>query len=246
MLQKMVKSCIRPPPVDLPPADFPRGYHICTEGVPLKGHFNSPFSALQSRDAYDNHPAVDSNLANVEAKFAKEEEKSFHIHLPRFLVSFILGLLLNPIQWAIQKGKGQICMDCTNGPESADTTSSANTFIPSPKAGDTDACPPVFHVTAFMRHLQHLWRMRITFPIADILQHCNDIDAAFRQVLYTLELAIAFAYVFKGFLLIPVSQVFGSRLAPSCFSLLSNIRAFVTTCGDLITGYPMHPLAVAA
>jgi hypothetical protein len=96
-----------------------------------------------------------------------------------------------------------------------------------------------------MRHLQHLWRMRITFPIADILQHCDDIDAAFRQVLYTPELAIAFAYVFKGSL-IPVGQVFGLRSAPSYFSLLSDIRAFVATCGDLITGHPMHPLAAAA
>jgi hypothetical protein len=69
MFQTMVSECVRPPPVDLPPADFERGYRICTEGVPLKGSFDSPFSALQSRDAYDNHPAVDSNLAKVGAKF---------------------------------------------------------------------------------------------------------------------------------------------------------------------------------
>jgi hypothetical protein len=246
MFKKMVKACIRPPPADLPPADFQRGYRINTEGVPLLGIFDSPFSALRSRDTYNNHPAVDSNLESVEAKFAKEEEKSFHIHLPRFLVYLIFGLILNPIQWAIRKGKGRICIDCTNGPDGADTTSSANTFIPRPKAGDTDACPPVFYATAFMRHLQHLWRMRITFPIADILQHCDDIDAAFRRVLYTPELAIAFAYVFTEFLMIPVGQVFGSRSAPSYFSLLSDIRAFVATCGDLITGHPMHPLAEAA
>jgi hypothetical protein len=97
MFQKMVKACIHSPPIDLPPANFSQGYRICTEGVPLKGTFDSPFSALKSRDTYDNHPAVDSNLVNVEAKFAKEEEKSFHIHLPQFLVYFISGLLLNPI-----------------------------------------------------------------------------------------------------------------------------------------------------
>jgi hypothetical protein len=97
-----------------------------------------------------------------------------------------------------------------------------------------------------MRHLQHLWRMRITFPIADVLQHCDDIDTAFRRVLYTPELAIAFAYVFRIFLLIPVGQVFRSRSAPSYFSLLSDIRAYVSTCADLITGRLMHPLAAAA
>jgi hypothetical protein len=211
MFQTMMKACIRPPPANLPPVDFSRGYRINTEGVPLMGMFDSPFSALRSWDVYDNHPAVESNLTNVEAKFAKEEEKSFHIHLPSFLVYFFYGLMLNPIQWALRKGKGRICIDCTNGPDGADTTSSANTFIPRPKVGDIDACPPVFYATAFLRHLQHLWRMRITFPIADILQHCDDIDAAFRRVLYTPELAIAFAYVFQDFLMIPVGQVFGSR-----------------------------------
>ncbi len=93
---------------NLPPADFAGGYRICTEGVPLKGSFDSPFSALRSGDAYDNHQAVDSNLAKVEAKFAKEEERSFHIHLPRFLVYFISSLLLHPIQWAVRKGSALI------------------------------------------------------------------------------------------------------------------------------------------
>jgi hypothetical protein len=74
-----------------------------------------------------------------------------------------------------------------------------------------------------MHHLQHLWRMRITFPVTDILQHCVDIDAAFRQILYTPELSIALAYVFGIFLLIPIGQVFGSLSAASYFSLLSNI-----------------------
>jgi hypothetical protein len=65
-------------------------------------------------------------------------------------------------------------------------------------------------------------------------------------VLYTPELAIAFAYIFGKYLLIPVGQVFGSRSASSYFSLLSDIRAYVATCADLITGYPLHPLVAAA
>ncbi len=242
----MQDVCTRAPPIDLPPADLPRGFRICTEGAPLKSSFTSPSQDLEARDHYDNHPAVAGNFSNVEAKFAKEEEKSYHIHLPRFLLYFIFGIIINPIQWAVRKGKGRICIDCTNGPDGADTLSSANTFIPSPKDDDPDACPPVHYASAFLRHLRHLWRFRLTFPIADILQHCDDVDAAFRRVLYTPELAIAFAYVFGQYLLIPVGQVFGSRSAPSYFSLLSDIRAYVATCADLITGYPLHPLAAAA
>jgi hypothetical protein len=81
-------------------------------------------------------------LDEVEEKFVKEEEKSFHVHLPRFLIMyFIFGLIINPIQRAVRKGKGHICIDCTIGPDGTNTLSSTKTFIPNPKAGDTDACP---------------------------------------------------------------------------------------------------------
>jgi hypothetical protein len=91
-----------------------------------------------------------------------------------------------------------------------------------------------------------MWRMRITFPMADILQHCNDIDGAFCEVLYIPELAIPFAHVFGIFLLLPIGQVFRFRSVPSYLSLLSDIQAYVSTCADLITGRPMHLLATAA
>jgi hypothetical protein len=52
------------------------------EGVPLEGHFESPVAKIDSRNHYDNHPAVNKNFDAVEKKFAKEEEKSFHLHFP--------------------------------------------------------------------------------------------------------------------------------------------------------------------
>jgi hypothetical protein len=67
-------------------------------GVPLKGYFVCPQHEIEGRDKYDNHPAVDANFEAVETKFAKEEEKLFHIHFPRFLLYFIVGLLINPLQ----------------------------------------------------------------------------------------------------------------------------------------------------
>jgi hypothetical protein len=83
--------------MDLSPADFPQGFWICTKGVPLTGRFDSPSHALATRDHYDKHPAVVDNSLDVEAKFVKEEEKSFHIHLPRFLLYFIVGLIIDPM-----------------------------------------------------------------------------------------------------------------------------------------------------
>jgi hypothetical protein len=98
-------------------------------------------------------------------------------------------------------------------------------------------------MTAFMRFLINIWRLRITFPTQDILLHADDIDSAFRRILYHPELAIVFAYVFGHFLIIPVGQCFGSRSAPSFFSLTSDIRADAATVSDLHTHYPTQDLA---
>jgi hypothetical protein len=52
-----------------------------------------------------------------------------------------------------------------------------------------------------------------------------------------------FAYVFGSFLIIPVGQVFGSRSAPSFFSLASDLRADVATTSEIQADFPMHLLA---
>jgi hypothetical protein len=88
----------RSPPPDYPPLDLPQGKAMFTRGVPLEGHFVCPQHAISMQDKYDNHPAVEANFVAVKTEFAKEEEKSFHIHFPRFLIYFIVGLLLNPLQ----------------------------------------------------------------------------------------------------------------------------------------------------
>jgi hypothetical protein len=153
--------------------------------------------------------------------------------------------MINPIQWAVRKGKGHICINCANGPNGPGTNSSTNTYIPRPKDNDMDLCPLVYCATAFLRHLQHLWQTPIKFLLADILQHCDNIDATFSRVLYNPELAKVFAYVFGLFLLILVGQAFGTGLlALSYFSLMSEIRIYVSTSADLIVGYPMQPLAL--
>jgi hypothetical protein len=38
------------------------------------------------RNGYDNHPAIVANAEPVEAKFATEEENTFHLQFPRFLI----------------------------------------------------------------------------------------------------------------------------------------------------------------
>ena len=232
----------RHPPKTLPPADFVRGKRVFTEGVLLQGHFESPVEDIPARDKYDNHPAVNKNKAAVETNFAKEESKFFHIHLARFLCYFLVGLMLNPIQWEWQKGKGHICVDSTNGNDGPNKKSSPNTHIPKPSPLNADECPPVYYSMAFTRLLVNIWRLRITFPLLDILLHADDIDAAFRRILYHPDMAVVFAYCFGAFLIVPVGQVFGSRSAPSFFSMASDICADVAIMSDLHTKYPIVDL----
>ena len=45
-----------------------------------------------------------------------------------------------------------------------------------------DECPPIYLSTAFKRHLIRIWRTRATYPLKELRQHVDDIDAAFDLV----------------------------------------------------------------
>jgi hypothetical protein len=93
-----------------------------------------------------------------------------------------------------------------------------------------------------------IWAMCQAKPLVDILLHCDDLEAAFFRVLYHPDLVVVFVYIFLDYLIVPVGQVFGSRSAPSYFSLLSDIRAEVVSTVDLLTspGVPLNRLAIEA
>lgn len=96
IFSKILKRTPRKASPDLPKPDLSRVFRVFTVGAPLVGNFTSPFKKVVDRDKYDNHPAINKNMPNVEAKFATEEAKTFHVHVPRFLIYFIPGLFLAP------------------------------------------------------------------------------------------------------------------------------------------------------
>ena len=195
------------------------------EGVPLKGHYSCTRSDFERRVAYDNHKPLDAHLEATREKFGQEEAKSFHIAFPRFIAFFMLGAMINPISWVVQKGKGRLIIDASTKLHSSDT-GAPNSYIPKPGTpGHAHENPPVYYGSALRRHLSHIYNLRIQYPKEDILQHTDDIDAAFRRILYHPELAIAFGYVFMEFFIVPVGEIFGARNSPSFWCVPAEMRA---------------------
>jgi hypothetical protein len=161
----------------------------------------------------------------VRTKFAAEEAMSFHLVFPKFVALFLPGIMLSPISWLFRKNKGRLIIDASSPLGPGDTGAPNSHIPPTGEAGRELENPPVFYGNALKRHLSAVWNMRISYPDEDLLQHTDDIDSAFRRVLYHPTLAPVFAYVFQEFLIVPVGNIFGSRSAPSWFTTIAELRA---------------------
>jgi hypothetical protein len=208
----MVQTAKRPLSLDYPNPDYPR-FPICIKGVSLWGNFTMPASQIPSQDDYNNHPVVETNPSSMESKSVKEEDKSIDVHLPASSFQLVcngsLAKAKHASAWIVPivlAWRDQQIHPFLN--QVWPTQINAHQF---------------FYQHSFARDLPFLGGKHITYPTKEILQHCDNIDAAFRCVLYHPNLAIIFAYVFGGYLIIPICQVFGSHSAPSFFRLLLNI-----------------------
>ena len=214
----------------------------CTQGVPLEGHFSCTVADVEARLIYDNHSPLESAKADARIKLGKEEANSYHIAFPRFLARFIFGLFICPISWIVQKGKGRLIMDASTRLHHGDS-GAPNDGIP--KAGATGRereNPPVYYGNAMNRILTTIWNQRLDHPREDILLHADDIDAAFRRVLYHPDLAIVFAAVFEEYLITPVGTIFGARNSPSWWCIPAELRAHAGATRDYSEQGPI-PLA---
>lgn len=64
-------------------------FSVQTQGAPLQANFVSPYHIPALRDQYDNHPAIQDNMACVEEKFAMEEWHCYHLHYHRWIYVFL-------------------------------------------------------------------------------------------------------------------------------------------------------------
>lgn len=82
---------LRDVPLDpgAPPLQYDMAVRMVTQGAPLAGHFSCRFETVNRRNLYNNHRGIDDVLPDILEKFGKEEAKSYHIMLPRFIWRFI-------------------------------------------------------------------------------------------------------------------------------------------------------------
>jgi hypothetical protein len=218
-----VRDC--PPPDQFPVPDYERTFRACTEGVPLKANYLSDFTSAEKRNSSPLSPDLVQNEGDVDETLRKEEKLSYHILMPRFLWRFFGGLLLSIFRVAYRWGdpKPRLCVDpsTTLAP---DDVGNVNRQIPDPGV-DEDESPTIFYGTAFMRYLTWIWNLRISYPQEDILQMTDDISAAFHRVLYHPDIAPAFATVWKTYVVLPVSAIFGGRNSPGTYMWKGEMRS---------------------
>ena len=92
---------------------------------------------------------------------------------------------------------------------------------------DPELEPKIKYGSTFLRHLQRIWKLRISYPNRDLYLWDDDITGAFRLIKYNPDIASTFAANIMGTLWILTGQVFGSNTSPQKFESAANARELV-------------------
>jgi hypothetical protein len=155
---------------------------------------------------YDNQQGIHDNIDTMTEKFEEEEEKFYHLCFPSSLLYIIPGLMMTQLHLVVQKGKLHIIVDPPNTISEEDT---GNTNAQMTKLGvDLHCNPAVYYDKALLRHLPFIWLLRKWHTDRDILLYKDETNAAFRRIMYHLEIASTFINVLLHMLCIPICLIF--------------------------------------
>ena len=196
-------------------------------------------SDVHRRNLYNNHSGVAEHGDAVLQKITTDLNNSFVLVFPRWVWRFLYGIFLSPIGYLLRKGKGRIVLDPSSPVLTGKDSGALNSFL---DKRNTVEVPRTYYGTAQLRHWTHIWNLRISHPHVEILLYKDDINAAFHRCRYHPDIAIAYAYVWGGWLIIPIGIIFGGRNSPGWFCILSELRAFLATHSTAVSDIPLHPL----
>jgi len=213
----------------LPIQDFTRIRHSLHHGFPIKHHFQSPRSDCLQRNLYDNHTSIDGHEDILAGKVATDVQNSFACAFPRWILRFIHGLTLNAMGIDIKLANGQLKHRLINDPSTPvlGPHDRGNVNMQLDKRND-DHVPSVHYGDANRRIWERIYNLRLRYPDDEIIIYKDDIVAAFRRGKYHPDIAVAYAYVFGPFLVIPIGGLFGPRDTPGWFCMTSEFRAMAS------------------
>jgi len=181
----------------------------------------------------------------VDKRLRKEEKLAYHILLPRFFFRFLIGIHLCLFRIAFRDDDATACL-CVNPSTPISSTDDGNTNkqIPAPGIpGRFLENPPIFYGTALIHYLIWLWNLRLSYPTEDILQLVDYVSFAFRHILYHPTLAVAFASVWKIYVVIPVGTIFGAHNSPSFYMEVGEAHAHLAMHMPNAAAIPLENLA---
>jgi len=213
----------------LPIQDFDRISHSLHHGFPIKHHFQSPRSHCLQRNLYDNHTSIDGYEEILASKVATDVQNSFACAFPRWILRFIHGLTLNAMGIDIKQANGKLKHRLINDPSTPvlGPHDRGNVNMQLDKRDD-DHVPSVHYGDANRRIWERIYNLRLRYPDDEIIIYKDDIVAAFRRGKYHPDIAVAYAYVFGSFLVIPIGGLFGPRDTPGWFCMTSEFRAMAS------------------
>ena len=204
--------------------------------VGCPNHMNASSSHNNFLDflRYGNHSSIDKNIEKTTKAMNKEDKNQYLIPLPCWLARFIRNLHITPQGLVVKPGKNdRLIWDGSFIPNWQATC--INMMLPK----DTE--PEIIYGTTFMKHLNAIWNLRITYPTEDILLFDDDVKGAFRHNKYHPDIATAFSFIIEHLLYIPLGGTFGSITSPSNFEPIARARIhlanFLSDRTDLLRKY---------
>jgi hypothetical protein len=223
-------------PPGYPKVDLDQTRGTLKEGSPTKGTFTSNFGHARQRAQYNNYKGMYDHIDIMMDKFAKEEETSYHLCFDCSFMYFTPSIMMALLGLIIQTQKFRIIIDPTNTIFEGNT---GNTNAQMPKPGvDHQRNLEVYYGKSLLYHLVYIWNLRQRHPDHGLFLYKDDINTAFCQILYHLDIAPAFAIVLQHMLCIPVGIIFGAGFSSSLFCNTSETRVLATmlrnSCRPLI------------
>jgi len=203
--------------------------HTLHNGFPIKQYFQSPRSDCLLRNLYDNHSSIDGYEGILGEKVATDVQNSFAFAFPRWILRFIHGLTLNAMGIDVKISNGKIKHRLINDPSTPvlgdDDHGNVNMQLDKRVPDDV---PKVFYGDFNSRIWQRIYNLHLKSPDEEIILYKDDIVAAFRRGKYHPDIAVAYAYAFGSFLIIPIGGLFGPRDTPGWFCMTSELHAMAS------------------